>query len=205
MFTDLRAKEETGSDGDSEAPNIQLVAPEEEEQEAGSSSSEAEKIQVSLPEAHVPLGLIAKLSIDNNNVKGKKERTRDVNLSEEDLNDDNVVRVYPLKDIEIPFDTPLLLGGSQRNILHARHDFSGSLAQNIAEIVLLGPAYDLNRRAMLIEQHSPPEILVHGLVNPDDVQNLFDMYVSILEYLSFPYLSMFLVTRFYQYVNVSRP
>lgn len=30
---------------------------------------------------------------------------------------------------------------------------------------------------MLIEQHSPPEILVHGLVNPDDVQKLFNMYV----------------------------
>jgi hypothetical protein len=38
-----------------------------------------------------------------------------------------------------------------------------------------GPATDLNMRAMLIEQHSPPEILVHGLVAPEDVDKLFDM------------------------------
>lgn len=38
-----------------------------------------------------------------------------------------------------------------------------------------GPATDLSIRAMLIEQHSPPEILVHGLVAPEDVDKLFDM------------------------------
>lgn len=43
-----------------------------------------------------------------------------------------------------------------------------------------GPASDLGIRASLIEQHSPPEILVHGLVTPDDVQKLFDMYVRIV-------------------------
>lgn len=42
---------------------------------------------------------------------------------------------------------------------------------------MLGPATDLDIRAMLIEQHSPPEILVHGLVTPDDVDKLFEMYV----------------------------
>lgn len=54
------------------------------------------------------------------------------------------------------------------------------MMQCFIETVTPGPAFDLNRRAMLIEQHSPPEILVHGLVNPDDVQNLFDLFVSIL-------------------------
>lgn len=43
-----------------------------------------------------------------------------------------------------------------------------------------GPASDLGIRASLIEQHSPPEILVHGLVTPDDVQKLFDMCVRIV-------------------------
>lgn len=43
-------------------------------------------------------------------------------------------------------------------------------------ILDLGPATDLNMRATLIEQHSPPEILVHGLVTPDDVQKLFDLF-----------------------------
>ena len=38
-----------------------------------------------------------------------------------------------------------------------------------------GPATDLGMRASLIERHSAPEILVHGLVTPDDVDKLFDM------------------------------
>ncbi len=41
--------------------------------------------------------------------------------------------------------------------------------------VFIGPAYDLNIRANLIEQHSPPDILVHGLVTPEDVDKLFEM------------------------------
>lgn len=43
-----------------------------------------------------------------------------------------------------------------------------------------GPANDLQARAMSIEQHSPPEILVHGLVAPEDVEKLFEMYVSFV-------------------------
>jgi hypothetical protein len=39
-----------------------------------------------------------------------------------------------------------------------------------------GPATDLGIRAMLIEKHSPPEILVHGLVAPEDVDKLFDIF-----------------------------
>ncbi|KAG5730335.1 Protein priB [Termitomyces sp. T112] len=39
-----------------------------------------------------------------------------------------------------------------------------------------GPATDLGIRATLIEQHSPPEILVHGLVTPEDVDALFDIF-----------------------------
>jgi hypothetical protein len=43
------------------------------------------------------------------------------------------------------------------------------------DYLIIGPATDLDIRAMMIEQHSPPEILVHGLVTPDDVDKLFDM------------------------------
>ncbi|KAH8813808.1 fungal-specific transcription factor domain-containing protein [Flagelloscypha sp. PMI_526] len=39
-----------------------------------------------------------------------------------------------------------------------------------------GPAIDLGKRALLIEQHSPPEILVHGLVAPKDVDVLFKTF-----------------------------
>jgi len=38
-----------------------------------------------------------------------------------------------------------------------------------------GPAQDLSLRAMLIEKTSPPDILVHGLIAPEDVDKLFDM------------------------------
>ena len=38
-----------------------------------------------------------------------------------------------------------------------------------------GPAFNLGLRATMIESVSPPEILVHGLVTPDDVEKLFKM------------------------------
>ncbi|KAG6906482.1 hypothetical protein DXG01_013721 [Tephrocybe rancida] len=41
-----------------------------------------------------------------------------------------------------------------------------------------GPATDLGIRATLIEQHSPPEILVHGLVTPEDVDALFEIFFN---------------------------
>ncbi|TDL16780.1 hypothetical protein BD410DRAFT_807837 [Rickenella mellea] len=41
-----------------------------------------------------------------------------------------------------------------------------------------GPASDLDIRKTLIERHSPPEILVHGLVTPDDVEKLFDIFYT---------------------------
>ncbi|KAI0738159.1 hypothetical protein C8Q80DRAFT_1222509 [Daedaleopsis nitida] len=39
-----------------------------------------------------------------------------------------------------------------------------------------GPAFNLGMRATMIESVSPPEILVHGLVTPDDVEKLFKIY-----------------------------
>lgn len=49
-------------------------------------SSENEKIQSALPDAHVPLGLIADLSLSNNR-KSKKDKAG----ANDDDNDDNVV------------------------------------------------------------------------------------------------------------------
>lgn len=48
---------------------------------------EEDKLQSSLPEAHVPLGLIADLSLSNSKANRKKEGK----VNEDDLNDDNVV------------------------------------------------------------------------------------------------------------------
>lgn len=43
-----------------------------------------------------------------------------------------------------------------------------------------GAATDLGLRASLIEQHTPPEILVHGLVTPTDVEKLFSIFYTKL-------------------------
>jgi hypothetical protein len=38
-----------------------------------------------------------------------------------------------------------------------------------------GPALNLSLRKSLIDKTGPPDILVHKLVTPDDVEKLFDM------------------------------
>ncbi|KAJ7140019.1 fungal-specific transcription factor domain-containing protein [Mycena crocata] len=112
---------------------------EEEEDEDGESSV--------LPDASVPLGLIANLSLSNS--RGKERRAgrageaaaREEELDE--LDDDNV------------------------GVANAAY-------------FMPGPATDLGQRAQLIEQHSPPEILIHGLVVPEDVDKLFEIPSSPL-------------------------
>lgn len=90
-----RNNEEDDSDAESDnrthAQVYGLVAPDDDEV-AGNcdlSAEEVENLQSSLPDSHVPLGLIANLSLSNNKAKGKKDHKE--GLSEEDLNDDNVV------------------------------------------------------------------------------------------------------------------
>ncbi|KAG7085553.1 hypothetical protein E1B28_003110 [Marasmius oreades] len=104
------------------------------------------RLQSNLPDSHVPLGLIANLSLSNSNKKvgGKKDggitgAGMEELYDEADLDDDNV-------------------GVANETYF------------------MPGPATDLDIRATLIEQHSPPEILVHGLVTPDDVDRLFDIF-----------------------------
>ncbi|KAF7318088.1 hypothetical protein HMN09_00316700 [Mycena chlorophos] len=94
-----------------------------------------------LPDASVPIGLIAKLSLSSNKEKkGTKAPENGVAKEEEDdLDDDNV---------------------GVANASYFRP----------------GPSTDLSMRAQLIEQHSPPEILIHGLVVPEDVDKLFDIF-----------------------------
>jgi len=41
---------------------------------------------------------------------------------------------------------------------------------------ILGPATNLKIRKDLIEQHSPPDILLYGIVKPEDIDKLFKMY-----------------------------
>ncbi|KAH9475248.1 Protein priB [Psilocybe cubensis] len=144
-FSNPRDRADEESDVDSEGKRTHAATilgglrddPEDTFAEAPADASE--KLQSSLPESHVPLGLIADLSLSNTKSKKKRDQTKDLGLNEEDLNDDNV-------------------GVANETYF------------------MPGPATDLDMRASLIEQHSAPEILVHNLVNPEDVEKLFEMY-----------------------------
>ncbi|KAA1473232.1 hypothetical protein DENSPDRAFT_779779 [Dentipellis sp. KUC8613] len=96
-----------------------------------------------LPDAAVPLGLLANLSISHSKTRvgagGRAEVVARAENPEED--DDNV---------GVANDT----------------------------YFLPGPAQDLALRAMLIDKSSPPDILVHGLVSPEDVDKLFDIFYT---------------------------
>ncbi|KAF7291885.1 hypothetical protein MIND_01213800 [Mycena indigotica] len=96
-----------------------------------------------LPDASVPIGLLANLSLSSTKEK-KSQRTQENGNPKEDaddLDDDNV------------------------GVANASY-------------FKPGPSTDLNMRAQLIEQHSPPEILIHGLVVPEDVDKLFDIFYT---------------------------
>ena len=68
----------------------------------------------------------------------------------------------------------------------------------------IGPAFDLNARESIIKRHSPPEILVHGLVTPEDVEKLFEMYVESPPHLLFTLFAIpyNVVSSFYSRLNV---
>ncbi|KAG6333341.1 hypothetical protein ID866_5747 [Astraeus odoratus] len=105
---------------------------------------ETEKMTSSLPDAAVPIGLLADLSLDNDKDKGKG-RSRpsagglDSARAKSDDDDDNV-------------------GVANKGYF------------------MPGPANNLNIRKNLIEQHSPPDIVLHGLVAATDVEKLFDIF-----------------------------
>ncbi|OBZ72956.1 Protein priB [Grifola frondosa] len=99
---------------------------------------DAEDKLYSLPDASVPIGLLANLSLSNDRKTPKKKSA--ANAGEEESQDDD--------DVGVANET----------------------------YFAPGPAYDLKFRASLIQKDSPPEILIHGLVTPDDVEKLFKIY-----------------------------
>ncbi|KAF6756613.1 fungal-specific transcription factor domain-containing protein [Ephemerocybe angulata] len=134
-------RKESETDPDGSEPK-EMVEDDEESPADDDHVLTEEKEASSLPDSHVPLGLIANLSINHSKKTKKGKDGRDgVGLSEEDLNDDNV-------------------GVANETYF------------------LPGPATDLGMRATMIEQHSPPEILVHGLVTPEDVDKLFELFYT---------------------------
>ena len=119
---------------------------------------DAPRDMMSLPDAAVPIGLIANLSLSNTKARAGSHNG-DI-ASTDTLDDDNVVcsESYLMKH----FFRLLTLTSIDQGVANETY-------------FMPGPATDLGIRAMLIEQHSPPEILVHGLVAPEDVDKLFDM------------------------------
>ena len=144
-----------------------------------SQQEEEDKLQSSLPEAHVPLGLIADLSLSNSKANRKKEGK----VNEDDLNDDNVVCGLFISVFFLCLGvglTVIFCGDRAWRTKHTscRVRSFAPLEVSLSHIKISpGPATDLGIRATLIEQHSAPEILVHGLVKPEDVEKLFEMYV----------------------------
>ncbi|KAF8659280.1 hypothetical protein AX16_001855 [Volvariella volvacea WC 439] len=140
---DARAKiTGTGEESDDDGPSnqaIDVVPPSDDE--GGDADDEQDPLNSSSADFHVPIDLIADLSLSNSKIKNGKNRLRKEIMNEETLDDDNV-------------------GVANETYF------------------MPGPATDLEIRATLIEQHSPPEILVHGLVGPEDVDRLFEIFYN---------------------------
>ncbi|CDO69738.1 hypothetical protein BN946_scf184697.g10 [Trametes cinnabarina] len=96
---------------------------------------DAEDKPQALPDQTVPIGLIAKLSLENRKrPKRAAAKPKDNESSDDDVGVANETFFEP------------------------------------------GPAFNLGLRASMIESVSPPEIIVHGIVTPDDVDKLFKIY-----------------------------
>ncbi|PFH48536.1 hypothetical protein AMATHDRAFT_65250 [Amanita thiersii Skay4041] len=136
-FVDHRPSENIEQDSDQE---VDGVTPQSDDDAHDCDDAARDEKLSTLPDTHVPIGLLADLSLSTNKKKhGKKDRVKEDLLNDDDFDDDNV-------------------GVANETYF------------------MPGPATDLNVRAQLIEQHSPPEILVHGLVTPEDVDKLFEIF-----------------------------
>ncbi|KAG5721547.1 Protein priB [Termitomyces sp. T112] len=116
-----------------------VIAPDNDNQVV--SCDDTEQKSLSLPDSS-PLGLIAKLSL--NNTKSVKKDPKKIATVEEIISEGDDVGVA-----------------------------------NVAYF-MPGPAPDLNISATSIERHNLPQILVHGVVTPEDVDDLFKIFFSFV-------------------------
>ncbi|THH12044.1 hypothetical protein EW146_g7836 [Bondarzewia mesenterica] len=128
-----------------------------------------------LPDDAVPLGLLAKLSISNSMEKGKIAEAARAQVGDDD---DDVVCFNP-------FVPSCLLYSSQ---CASANGCRCLVLQGVANdtYFLPGPSQDLAQRAKLIEKNSPPDILVHGLITPEDVDKLFEIFYTRIN----PFISL---------------
>jgi len=173
--------DEDSGEEESHAKRFGLVPPDDDDQTVGHGEhTVADEKMSSLPDSHVPLGLIANLSLSSNKGKKPRKESKDIAGAEENLDDDDVVRSSCPRDLLLDIDSFLRSceGSGKRDLFFAWCVICPVLVPIqffFFKFGLSGPATDLGMRAMLIEQHSPPEILVHGLVVPEDVDKLFEM------------------------------
>ncbi|KZT01948.1 uncharacterized protein LAESUDRAFT_730644, partial [Laetiporus sulphureus 93-53] len=83
-----------------------------------------------------------------------------------------------LPDVTVPIGLLARLSLNTTRAKKSGKDKAGADADD--DNVVCGPAYDLSLRASLIDNHGPPEILVHGLVTPEDVDKLFEIFYTKL-------------------------
>jgi hypothetical protein len=93
VFLNLRNQGDDDSDVESEAHKKLLPSQEEDDSGGDCADGACADVEKLLPDSHVPLGLIANLSLSNSKAK-KKNFAKDGLLNEEDLDDDNVVCVF---------------------------------------------------------------------------------------------------------------
>lgn len=96
FFEPRTTDQEDDSDQDSESKRTLGHAAEPTVKDAHSvagddAGQDTDKLQSTLPESHVPLGLIADLSISNSKGNRRKDHAAEGRANEEDLDDDNVV------------------------------------------------------------------------------------------------------------------
>jgi hypothetical protein len=119
------------------------------------------------PDDAVPIGLLASLaslaiSSSGDTPSAATDKTRKVNAAAED---DEVVRVTFLSAF-----SPKREKGPMGELFIPQ-----GVASRCKDFFMPGPALNRSLRKSLIEKTSPPDISVHKLVTPDDVEKLFDI------------------------------
>ena len=144
-----------------------LVPPSGRETEGAAAAAISETLRAndSLPDDAVPIGLLANLSISNHAGRARDRKERSRTRSEHSNGRGGGGGGGGA-------------GGSARGSakdFESENDDDTNVGVANGAYFLPGPASDLQVRKTLIERHSPPEILVHGLVNAEDVEKLFEM------------------------------
>lgn len=137
----LRELRDTHNNAGGVGDNSMEDSDEIEEGDETTEGEETEKVRGTLPDAAVPIGLLASLSLDKDKGKGRASQSAGTPSTNTKLEED---------------------------------DDNVGVANK--EYFMPGLANNLNIRKNLIEQHSPPDIVLHGLVTAADVEKLFEIF-----------------------------